>query len=402
MYNLNYLLELITGNFGLQALYLQGDNQVYSHIRHPFCECCPLKIYQQCKKSWRVGSAITQKLNEPYVYFCPQGLSFIIVTSLEEQHCLKHDCLVVGPVLVGNKESNYRHRLQVLQKQDSGWNDAISGLISHTEDSLFYIADLICLAYRAIIYSDLINDNLGSLKAEQSLLAETDVPYSLVDAICELSDMLLGDPEANRQEVFEIARKIMDTTRLEECSNLKRIKAKCAKIAIYLYSICKEKRGELWEVPERKILEEINGFAAADSFQEIGEQFLSVVDLFSHGQSRGMAQSDPHLIQQMQDIVLSNYMKPLSLGEICRQLHVSYTYMSSLINKTMGKGFNQYLKEVRVQASQKLLQNSQLSIAEVAYQVGFSDQSHFSKSFRSVSGISPQQFRREMQGGAQR
>jgi transcriptional regulator GlxA family with amidase domain len=53
-----------------------------------------------------------------------------------------------------------------------------------------------------------------------------------------------------------------------------------------------------------------------------------------------------------------------------------------------------YLRTVRVQASRRLLTTTSRTLAEIAAAVGFTDQSHFTKRFREVTGITPGEYRR--------
>ena len=53
----------------------------------------------------------------------------------------------------------------------------------------------------------------------------------------------------------------------------------------------------------------------------------------------------------------------------------------------------QYLQQVRIENAQELLKTSNLSIAEVAYSVGYPDNSYFSALFRKAISVSPKEYR---------
>ncbi|HIK90856.1 MAG TPA: helix-turn-helix domain-containing protein, partial [Planctomycetes bacterium] len=55
---------------------------------------------------------------------------------------------------------------------------------------------------------------------------------------------------------------------------------------------------------------------------------------------------------------------------------------------------NHYIREVRIGVARHLLESDQLSMAQVASQCGFYDQSHFSRQFKKSTGLSPLQYRR--------
>lgn len=59
----------------------------------------------------------------------------------------------------------------------------------------------------------------------------------------------------------------------------------------------------------------------------------------------------------------------------------------------LGKSYQQVLDETRKELSEQYMQQQQRSISEVAYLLGFSDCSNFSRAFKRWTGVSPSQFR---------
>ena len=55
-----------------------------------------------------------------------------------------------------------------------------------------------------------------------------------------------------------------------------------------------------------------------------------------------------------------------------------------------------YVLSLRVQEAQRLLSTTQLSLGSIAAATGFYDQSHFTKRFRKVTGLTPLQYRRSV------
>jgi len=61
----------------------------------------------------------------------------------------------------------------------------------------------------------------------------------------------------------------------------------------------------------------------------------------------------------------------------------------------MGRTFACYLTQIRIQRAQSLLVTTEQQIAEVGWNVGFSDHSHFSAVFRHALNMTPLQYRQE-------
>ena len=58
-----------------------------------------------------------------------------------------------------------------------------------------------------------------------------------------------------------------------------------------------------------------------------------------------------------------------------------------------GKGLCVYLTQKRVERAQEMLAQTDLSLSEIAYATGFSDQSHLARHFRHLLGTTPREFR---------
>lgn len=86
---------------------------------------------------------------------------------------------------------------------------------------------------------------------------------------------------------------------------------------------------------------------------------------------------------------------PPSLAELSELTHFSRNYVIELVKEYCGKTPYQYLGELRLQRAALLLESSALPLEEIADQCGYSDYSHFYKSFRGAFGCAPGRYRRE-------
>lgn len=92
--------------------------------------------------------------------------------------------------------------------------------------------------------------------------------------------------------------------------------------------------------------------------------------------------------------IKNNHAKSITLQNIADQFHVSYNYLSACFNEYVNMGFNEYLNQCRIDEAKILLQNNNLSLAQVSQTVGYSDQSYFGKVFKKIEGISPSTYRK--------
>lgn len=84
----------------------------------------------------------------------------------------------------------------------------------------------------------------------------------------------------------------------------------------------------------------------------------------------------------------------ISLGELAREAGISRFHFARQFRLSTGESPMEYLRRVRIERSKRILQARETTIAEVAATLGFSDQSHFTRIFGRLVGVSPGNFAR--------
>jgi len=82
----------------------------------------------------------------------------------------------------------------------------------------------------------------------------------------------------------------------------------------------------------------------------------------------------------------------ISLSAIARVAGMSRFHFARLFRASMGQSPMAYLLRQRIERAKGLLRARQLPICEIAMLLGFSDQSHFSRTFRKLVGTTPKKF----------
>ncbi len=98
-------------------------------------------------------------------------------------------------------------------------------------------------------------------------------------------------------------------------------------------------------------------------------------------------------LQQAIDYIHTHLDRGLSLVELAKIINISSTYFASLFKRAMGISSHQYVIQQRVERANLLLTTTDLTIADIALQVGFSSQSHLTQKFKRFTGMTPQQVR---------
>lgn len=84
----------------------------------------------------------------------------------------------------------------------------------------------------------------------------------------------------------------------------------------------------------------------------------------------------------------------ISVDTLYQLSGISRKHFVHLFSKETGKTVKQYIAQVRCERAAELLKNSQLHIHEISSYVGYEDNNYFAKVFKSVMGISPQEYRK--------
>ena len=74
---------------------------------------------------------------------------------------------------------------------------------------------------------------------------------------------------------------------------------------------------------------------------------------------------------------------------------MSRSTLYSRLKQETGMGVNDYINKIRIEKSVELLLNTDLSISEISYEVGFSYPRYFSTSFKNFKGVTPTNFKKE-------
>lgn len=99
---------------------------------------------------------------------------------------------------------------------------------------------------------------------------------------------------------------------------------------------------------------------------------------------------DEKFMQQMIRVISKNMSNPdFTVEELSREMNMSRVALYKKILGITGKTPIEYIKSVRLNHAAKLLEKSQLTIAEIAYEVGFNNPKYFSKSFKIEFGVLP-------------
>jgi len=132
----------------------------------------------------------------------------------------------------------------------------------------------------------------------------------------------------------------------------------------------------------------------ARSFEKLSQALMKALDdfvdgIYLHGVNRSNMK-----VRKALDFISRNFMKKVALSEVAREAELSPCRLSHLVKEFTGRTVLQIVHEVRVEQAQRLLARTSKSCTEIAYEVGFGDQSYFIKHFKRLTGTTPAKYRR--------
>lgn len=98
-------------------------------------------------------------------------------------------------------------------------------------------------------------------------------------------------------------------------------------------------------------------------------------------------------VEQSLKIIQRDYDKNISLEEITKEVAVSKNYFCYIFKKEVGVSLWSYLTQVRLEEAKKLLKETDMKTYEIAFKVGYDNPSYFSKIFKKVLGVTPNEYR---------
>lgn len=138
----------------------------------------------------------------------------------------------------------------------------------------------------------------------------------------------------------------------------------------------------------------IQGAENAKSIDELTSIAVPMYDDFVHRVHR--CRKDParsEAVQRCCDYIEMNLGEKLRAADLADLVGYSEYYITRKFKEETGFFINDYIKFARMERAKLLLQSTQMSILEIAGQLGFATRSYFSQAFRDVIGMTPTQFR---------
>ena len=169
------------------------------------------------------------------------------------------------------------------------------------------------------------------------------------------------------------------------------IRLKILEFVINAEHIMHDKGGNRYEFKSRT--DYLPTVMGTEDLGELKKWFLDKIVETAQKIENNRADKSESLIEKAENYIKQNYMKDISLDDISRYCNISSYYFSKLFKQETGENYVEYLSGVRIENAKKMLSDSEASIKEISYSVGFSDPNYFSRAFKKYEGVSPTEYK---------
>ncbi|RTE05455.1 response regulator transcription factor [Paenibacillus whitsoniae] len=235
-------------------------------------------------------------------------------------------------------------------------------------------------SWREGYMSALLAWNLTETKGGASLKGEGAEPEALHEEAFQKPRMILlkGDMAAFQRTVRQELEKAFGVSQAYFVKIIFRLYLGI-EAAAHESGVELDRKDELWMRPDLVL-----GFHTV----ERAEQFL--VEMAQRIQRRTSEESGFQAVKQFID---SHYMYELNLTLLAERFNYYPSYFSELFKAKVGVTFIQYLNDVRMTHAVRLLEETALSLWDIAELTGFANASYFSSKFKKQYGLSPSEYR---------
>ena len=122
---------------------------------------------------------------------------------------------------------------------------------------------------------------------------------------------------------------------------------------------------------------------------------LSTIAL-AHRETQQGKTNPPSWLKKARDLLHDSLAEPLAMEDIAHLVGIHPAHLSREFRRWFHCTPGEYMREQRVQLAKRRLAETDVTLAQIAYETGFSDQAHFSRVFRMIAGSTPSTYRRSI------
>lgn len=388
---------------GLPIRYLNPEGQVKYFSLQDKHLCSPLDIFSDkksiCFQSFETATRIAKKMGEAYIFTCPSGFIHIAISLLHDLH--DYGTILIGPIQLHALEQHTTGEFIRLHQDPApvltNALKTIQELRAFTSHEIHALSKLTYITITRLFDQEIIYKKLREEKKSQARIGETLYDYKAASSPIRFSSenksaVLEAVLHCKKEDAIEAMRRVLQELLLIESGNLDLVKARLLEFYSLIARTAVDKGLGLNSVFDLnfKFISSISNLFTVNELILWTEETITffVDELFSHTES----QHAP-LIEKTLLLIEENYLQDISLQIVAKELHVSEGHLSKLFHKEMETTFSNYVNQLRIAKSKEYLRETNMTISEIAFAVGYNHQNYFTRVFKKHANVSPSAFR---------
>lgn len=357
-----------------------------SFCSEPFRTVCD---NYQCNASHThlYGAYEAERWDGKYIYYCPRGLVFI-ATMAHDPDNQGDLCMITGPIVMANSlDDPYEDNILSLEN--------VEGIPRMTTQQTRALSELLRAAVGYLSQEDRA-PNVDSGRQAQLLNTMYDLYSSAeaaeypIDSERQLQQSIRAGDKEGSQRLLNV---LLSGLYLACGNDLAKIKQHVHSLLVLMSraaidggadvnDIFRLSQSYEPEIEKLRNLEELNRWLSM-----VLHRFINFVFDFNDIKHH-------NVIYQTTAYIKENLAEKLTLEDAAEHVSLSKSYFCRILKDELGYTFTEYVNHLRVERAKLYLRDSTMSIADIAYAVGFDDQSYFTRIFKKLTNVSPGQYRK--------
>ena len=386
---------------------LDKDGNQTGQYGQPFSYCSLFHEatgkYCPCNKTHQDASLMSLNLGDSYIYMCPGGLIHFTVPIVKEKSY--QGSVVAGPIVLDypdmtlvdgiiqkyNISLDYRRKLYT----------ALTAVPLIEPFQARHLSKLLFLLVTNLITGEAERRKEMSDKAfQQAKIGEyiqitkeekTSTPSQYAMEKTLISDVLSGNFAGAKAMLNEMLGQIYFTSG----NNIDIIKVRTIELVALLSRATYEagsSDSSVYHMTE-KFMQELT---EVKNLTDLSYVLMETLDQFTNMAFSHTTNNNLSVIKKSIAYMNDHYNQNLTLDMVAEHVGLNAAYFSTLFKKEMGVNFSSYLINLKIDHAKLLLKNSNLSLINIAIELGFDNQSYFSNVFKKATGMTPKQYRQSL------
>lgn len=359
----------------------------------------------KCQKSYEIACSECGKWNEPYFFRCHTGLvMWSLPIIIEEQQI---GAIICGQVLLWKPDRFFFKELEAFNKNTCDFEVLKEKVVNLSVISADRCKSVVTMLSMFVNY--LFNRyNKIFLEEKEVLEWRTCMLQKIQERKKEYKDHKFDNSVYLKRE-----KRLLQYIRTGDKQKVKdlipTIFSDIEILCKFEYSLIKNSCAELMTLISRAAVDGgIESDVALDMVRKFKESiglFKNAEELFNHFNTWILTlldmiyilgnNSQNNILKSAKDYIYNNYNKKLTIDDIAEDIYISKYYLSHIFKDNLNMTINEYITRVRIEKAVELMQRRDLSMNDIMNKIGFSSQSHFTKTFKKIMGVTPGNYRKK-------